>query len=47
MIIPLCRPQMVVVEAVTELGNGHNGKNTEPIGEEKLCGISSPEAKRT
>lgn len=26
---------------------GDNGKNTEPIGEESLCGISSPEAKRT
>ena len=47
MIIPLCRPQMVVEEAVTELGNGDNGKNTEPIGEESLCGTSSPEAKRT
>lgn len=46
-IIPLCRPQRVVEEAVTELGNGDNGKNTEPIGEQSLCGTSAPEARRT
>lgn len=37
----------VVEEAVTELGNGDNGKNTEPIGEQSLCGTSAPEARRT